>query len=82
MVGEGRNEGALKMPQTALLDQKAYLTCLNPERLGLLTLLGGRPPSNHPLPFVFDQSHAHQDFRVSEFGIAFCDACRYDKDEF
>lgn len=61
--------------------QKAYLTCLNLERLGLLTLLGARPPENHPLPTIFEDSRDHQEFRISEFGIVFCDACSYEKIE-
>jgi hypothetical protein len=59
----------------------AYLSCLNLARLGLVSLLGPRPPEKHPLPGFLDSSPGHQEFRISEYGIAFCDACRYMNEE-
>ncbi len=59
--------------------QMAYLSCLNLERLGLISHLGFSPPPEHPLPEFFEDSRDYQQYRVSEYGIAFCDACHYER---
>lgn len=56
-------------------EEAAYLCCLNLNRLGIIERTGFRPPANHPLPEFFEDSASHQEFRISEYGIAFCDAC-------
>lgn len=53
----------------------AYLSCLNLRRLGLLRHVGASVPNGHPWPSVFEDDRDHQSFRLTEYGIAFCDAC-------
>ena len=55
----------------------AYLACLNLERLGILEHDGYRPPEEHPIPDIFANSMEHQLFRMTEYGVVFCDACNY-----
>jgi hypothetical protein len=54
-----------------------YLSCLNLARLGIVEHLDYRSPENHPVPTVFEDSPEHQLYRMSEYGVAFCDACQY-----
>src|SRR5690606_37015410 len=54
---------------------EAYLSCLNLRRLGLLRHFGASVPDGHPVPAVFEDDRDHQEFRITEFGIAFCDIC-------
>jgi hypothetical protein len=54
-----------------------YLSCLNLARLGIVDHLGYRSPEGHPTPTVFEDSPEHQLYRMSEYGVAFCDACQY-----
>jgi hypothetical protein len=56
-------------------NKTAYLSCLNLERLGIIEHLGYRPPDEHPVPEIFEDSMEHQEYRITEYGIAFCDAC-------
>ena len=53
----------------------AYISCLNLRRLGLLRHVGADVPAGHPVPSVFEDDRDHQAFRLTEYGIAFCDAC-------
>lgn len=53
----------------------AYLSCLNLRRLGLLRHFGADVPEGHPIPPIFEDDRDHQAFRLTEYGIAFCDAC-------
>lgn len=64
-----------------LPNRVTYLSCLNLERLGIVRHLGFRPPEEHPLPEIFRDSMDHQEFRISEYGIAFWDACHYREEE-
>lgn len=59
-------------------EDEAYLCCLNLRRLGLLRHLGADVPEGHPLPGVFEDDRDNQSFRITEYGIAFCDACGCD----
>jgi hypothetical protein len=59
----------------------AYLCCLNLNRLGIIQHIGYQPPQKHPLPSLFEDSVPHQEFRISEYGIAFCDACHRFEDD-
>jgi hypothetical protein len=54
-----------------------YLSCLNLERLGIIEHIGFRPPDEHPISHIFENSMGHQDYRITEYGITFCDACHY-----
>jgi hypothetical protein len=58
-----------------------YLSCLNLWRLGIVEHQGYRPPSGHPIPTVFEDSPEHQQYRITEYGIAFCDTCQYKEGE-
>ena len=58
-------------------NRATYLSCLNLERLGIVQRLGFRPPEGHPHPDIFRDSMDHQEFRISEYGVAFWDACHY-----
>lgn len=53
----------------------AYMSCLNLRRLGLVRHVGAEVPAGHPVPSVFEDDRDHQAFRLTEYGIAFCDAC-------
>ncbi len=53
----------------------AYLSSLNLHRLGIIQHVGYEPPTKHPMPTVFEDSASHQAYPISEYGIAFCDAC-------
>lgn len=55
----------------------AYLSCLNLHRLGIIELFDIRVPDDHPIPNMFTTIDIHQEFRVSEYGVAFCDACHH-----
>jgi hypothetical protein len=55
----------------------ATLSCLNLARLGIIQHLGFRAPENHPLSEFLQDSPQHQEYRMTEYGIAFCDACHY-----
>ncbi len=55
-----------------------YMSCLNLARLGLIEHCGFTPPSNHAIPEMFSESPKHQDYRVTEYGIEFLEACTYD----
>ena len=55
----------------------ATLSCLNLARLGILEHIGFRVPEDHPLPAVFEDSPRAQEYRMTEYGIAFTDACHY-----
>lgn len=55
----------------------AYLSCLNLYRLGIIEISGIRVPDDHPIPNMFTTIDTHQEFRVSEYGVAFCDACHH-----
>lgn len=58
-----------------IAERAVYLSCLNLHRLGIVHHAGFRSPSKHPLPEFFGDSMKHQTFRISEYGIALCDAC-------
>ena len=77
----GLRGGGLLVPHLAEAVQisvrAAYLSCLNLERLGIVQHLGFRPPDKHPFPDIFKDDMDHQEFRITEYGIAFCDACNY-----
>lgn len=61
-------------------NKTAYLSCLNLERLGIIEHIGYRPPHKHPIPEIFENSMEHQEYRITEYGIAFCDACHSYRD--
>lgn len=54
-----------------------YLSCLNLARLGIIEHLGYHSPEDRPLPTIFEDSPWHQLYQMSEYGVAFCDACKY-----
>ena len=54
-----------------------YLSCLNLHRLGILQHFGYEAPEGHSMPELFEDSPEHQLFRITEYGISFCDACHY-----
>jgi hypothetical protein len=56
-------------------ERLAYISAINLERLGITYWTGFRPPADHPLPEVFEDSQAHQEYRITEYGVAFCDEC-------
>lgn len=58
-------------------ERSAYISCLNLERLGIIEHTGYRPPEDHPIPNLFEDSMEHQEFRITEYGIAFNDACHH-----
>ncbi len=60
----------LKMPMENL-----YLSCLNLYRFGIIEHVGFLPPENHPTPNIFENSNEHQQYRITEYGINFYDAC-------
>jgi hypothetical protein len=62
---------------TKLSYRSAYLSCLNLERLGIIEHVGYIAPGNHPMPNIFEDSMEHQKFRMTEYGIAFFDACHH-----
>jgi len=62
-------------------ESTAYLSCLNLHRLGIIEHVGFRPPAKHPLPSFFEDSPAHQEYRITEYGISFCDACHRSEDD-
>jgi len=53
------------------------LSCINLDRLGILTHDGFMSPKDHPMPELFENNPKFQFYRISEYGIAFCDACQY-----
>lgn len=55
----------------------AYLSCLNLHRLGIVELAGVFVPEDHPVPDMFKTIGEHQEFRITEYGVAFCDACHH-----
>jgi hypothetical protein len=55
--------------------RQAYLSCLNLSRLGIIEHMGYRAPDKHPFPSVFEFSPEHQQFLMTEYGVAFCDSC-------
>jgi len=57
----------------------AFLSTLNLWRLGIIERRGYRHPEQHPIPTVFENSPEHQLYVTTEYGIAFSDACQYDK---
>jgi hypothetical protein len=59
----------------------AYLSCLNLDRLGIIEHQGYLPPADHLIPTIFEDSPNHQQYRATEYGIAFCDACHYRKED-
>jgi len=59
----------------------AYLCSLNLHRLGITQHDGYQPPPNHPIPTLFEDSAAKQVYRISEYGIVFCDACHRFEDD-
>lgn len=61
--------------QVEIHKKAAYLSCLNLERLGVLEHLGYRAPEDHMIPEIFEDSMEHQLYRISEYGVIFCDAC-------
>jgi hypothetical protein len=66
---------------TNTLKKITYLSCLNLERLGILEHVGYRAPEGHPIPDMFEDSIDHQLYRISEYGVRFCDACHnFDED--
>jgi hypothetical protein len=62
-------------------EDAAYLCCLNLNRLGIIQHMGFQPPSKHPIPSFFEDSASHQEYRITEYGIAFCDACHCSDDD-
>lgn len=62
-------------------ETSAYLSSLNLYRLGNLQHVGYDPPAKHPMPTLFEDSAPHQAYRISEYGIAFCDACHRFEDD-
>ncbi|HSW01683.1 MAG TPA: Abi-alpha family protein [Sedimentisphaerales bacterium] len=69
-----------KMAEEMGIPKRAtYLSCLNLARLGIVEQLGYRSPEGHPVPGLFEDSLGHQLYRMSEYGVAFCDACQYPK---
>lgn len=63
--------------QIGMPKRATYLSCLNLHRLGIVEHLGYHPPKDHPAPEFFEDSIGHQLYRMSEYGVAFCDACQY-----
>ena len=55
----------------------AHLSCLNLHRLGITEHTGYSPPQGHPTSVIFEHSPEHQRYRITEYGVAFCQACRY-----
>ncbi|MEN6335474.1 MAG: Abi-alpha family protein [Phycisphaerales bacterium] len=62
-------------------EAQAYLSALNLHRLGIIQHVGYKPPAKHPMPTFFEDIAAHQEYRVSEYGIVFCDACHRFEDD-
>jgi hypothetical protein len=65
----------------SISENAAYLCCLNLNRLGIIQHTGYQAPPKHSLPTFFESSTAHQEYRISEYGIAFCDACHRFEDD-
>lgn len=65
--------------QLLISNRKAYLSCLNLSRLGIIEADGYLPPDNHPIPLLFQHSAENQKYRMTEYGVAFYDACQYVK---
>lgn len=63
--------------ETGMPKRVTYLSCLNLARLSIVEHLGHRSPKGHPVPTVFEDSPDHQLYRMSEYGVVFCDACQY-----
>lgn len=61
-----------------LSKRAAYLSSLNLCRLGVIVHKGFSPVPGHPVPSIFENSPEHQLYLMTEYGIAFCDACHYD----
>ncbi len=62
-----------------LSKKTAYLSSLNLWRLGIVEHKGYLPPQKHEIPTIFGNSPEHQLYLMTEYGIAFCDACQYAK---
>lgn len=62
-----------------LSKRTTYLSSLNLWRLGIVEHKGYLPPQRHGIPAVFENSPEHQLYLMTEYGIAFCDACQYTK---
>lgn len=58
----------------------AYLSCLNLHRLGIIELFGIDVPDDHSDLGMFTGADTHHEFRVSEYGLAFCDSCHHQQD--
>ena len=56
-------------------EDAAYIACLNLRRLGLVRHMGAEVHDGHTFPTTFEDDRDHQSFRLTEYGILFCDAC-------
>ncbi len=59
--------------------RSSYLSILNLFRLGILEHVGHRVPDGDPMPGV-ENNPWIQEYRMSEYGVSFCDACNYEKE--
>lgn len=53
----------------------ALLICLNLARLGLVEHDGTDVPDGHPLPELFEDMADHRFYRITEYGVRFCESC-------
>lgn len=56
----------------------ALLSSLNLSRLGVIEHNDYGVPDDHPMPELFRDSFENQRYRITEYGIAFCNACQND----
>jgi hypothetical protein len=49
-------------------------------RLEIIEHVGHRVPKSHPVPGVFEDNPWAQEYRMTEYGVSFCDACTYEKE--
>lgn len=63
--------------ELGITTRASYLSSLNLHRLGIVEHTGYSPPDGHPIATIFERSSDHQLYRISEYGVAFCNACRY-----
>ena len=65
--------------ELSLPQRVTYLSTLNLWRLGIVEHRGYMPPQKHPIEKIFEHSPEHQLYLMTEYGIAFCDACQYNR---
>ncbi len=61
----------------SISNDASYLSVLNLHRLGIIEMESIRIPEGHPVPDMFRTIGEHQEYRITEYGIAFCDACHH-----